>query len=521
MRYLFLDFLLDTDQFQLRRGDEYIAAEPQVIELLILLLEQRERMVSKEEIYDRIWKGRIVSEAALSSRIKSLRQLLGDDGRTQSVIKTVHRKGFRFVAPVQRDESAEHKSESSIAPAPSPVPPPNNKPTIAVLPFTNLSQQPEQDYLADGISGDIIAHLAKHRWINVVARNTTFGLRGQNLSLEELAQQLNTDYVVEGSVQRAGNRVRVTTHLMDAHSGHQLWADRYDREIEDIFALQDEITETLVARLEPEIGYAERHKVVQNRPANLQAWDCYHLGTHHFFKFTGADNLEAQRLLRRSQELDPHFVDAFAWWAYAVILGMVYWDVKPTQDMLDAALVASQRALNLDPQNATFYALKARVLLARREYDNAITGNQMAIELNPTFAAAHCGLGDSLAYEGRYEEAMECFNRAIALSPNDPQLWAFLTYGALALLFKGDYQQALQWTERASQIPNCQYWTLSHKVVALVELDRLSEAQAQLRQLQKQLPEFTLPFVAEKLFYLKRSEQIEGYLSALQKAGLS
>ena len=516
MRYLFLDFLLDTDQFQLHRGTERIAAEPQVIELLILLLEQRERMVSKEEIYESIWKDRIVSDAALSSRIKTLRQLLGDDGRTQAVIKTVHRKGFRFVAPVQCNELKGNESKQKDTPTAR-----NNKPTIAVLPFANLSQQPQQDYLADGISGDIIAHLAKHRWINVVARNTTFGVRGHNLSLTQLARQLNTNYVVEGSVQRAGNRVRVTTHLMDAHSGHQLWADRYDREIEDIFALQDEITETLVARLEPEIGYAERHKVVQNRPANLQAWDCYHLGTHHFFKFTGNDNLEAQRLLKRSQELDPHFGDAFAWWAYAVILGMVYWDVKPTQDMLDAALAASERALDLDPQNATFYALKARVLLARREYDSAITGNQMAIELNPTFAAAHCGLGDSLAYEGRYEEAMECFNRAIALSPNDPQLWAFLTYGALALLFKGDYQLALQWTERASQIPNCQYWTLSHKIVALVELERLAEAQTQLRQLQKQLPEFSLPFVEEKLFYLKRSEQIEGYLGALQKAGLS
>lgn len=520
MRYHFLEFLLDTDRFELYRNETRLAAEPQVIELLTLLLEQRQRMVSKDEIYGCIWKGRIVSEAALSSRIKSLRQLLGDNGRSQAVIKTVHRKGFRFVAEVRCDESDAAPPEINLPSAEADIGSRNQKPTIAILPLANLSRQPEQDYLADGISGDIIAHLSRHRWINVVARNTTFGLRQQNLSLADLAAQLGTDYVVEGSVQRAANRVRVTVHLMDAHSGHQLWADRYDRELEDIFELQDEITETLVARLEPEIGYAERHRVMQNRPANLQAWDCYHLGIHHFFKFTGADNLEAQRLLLRSQELDPQFGDAFAWWAYALVLGMVYWDVKPTQATLDAALSACEQALMLDPQNATFYALKARVMLARREYDGAITGNRMAIELNPTFAAAHCGLGDSLAYEGHYDEAVECFTRAIALSPNDPQLWAFLTYGALALLFKGDYELALQWTERASHIPNCQYWTLSHKVVALVQLGRSGEARRLLAHIQRQLPDFSLTFVEEKLFYLKRPEQINGYLQALRKAGL-
>lgn len=531
MRYQFLNFILDTEQFELFRDGQSLPAEPQVIELLILLLENNDRMLSKEEIHNVIWNNRVVSEAALSSRVKSLRQLLGDNGRTQSVIKTVHRKGFRFVAPVSviSDVDSGNADPSPVSEASVvmvPVPPvsewrPSTRPTIAVLPFSNLSQQPDQDYLADGISGDIIAYLAKHRWMKVVARNTTFGLRSQRLSLPELAATLETDYVVEGSVQRVGNRVRVTAHLMDVHSGHQLWSDRYDREIEDIFALQDEITETLVARLEPEIGYAERHRIVQNRPANLQAWDCYHLGIHHFFKFTGDDNREAQHLLQRSQELDPNFGDAFSWWAYAVILGMVYWDVEPTQETLDAALTACDRALDLDPQNATFFALKARVLLARREYDGAITGNQMAIELNPTFAAAHCGLGDSLAYEGRYEEAIECFNRAIALSPNDPQLWAFLTYGALALLFKGDYEQALQWTERASQIPNCQYWTLAHKVVALVKLGRTETAKQQLEQLQSQVPEFCLQFVKEKLFYLKNEDQISGYVEALSDAGLS
>lgn len=526
MQYKFNEFTLDTAQFELSQDGKRLHSEPQVIELLTLLIENSDRVVTKEEINETVWRGRVVSDASLSSRIKSLRRLLGDDAKNQSYIRTVHKKGFQFIAPLQVEEGKDglqnQVATSSLVEVSKEVDSPMHptRPAVAVLPFTNLSDCADQEYFSDGITADIITHLSKHRWIDVTARNTTFGYKGKSIDVRLLGKELNVDYVVEGSVQRSGNHIRVSAHLIDATKGHYLWADRYDGEIEDIFTLQDAITEKIVARIEPEIGFAERNRVVHSRPANLKAWDYYHLGIHHFFKFTGPDNQEAQRLLKLSQEQDDHFGEAFSWWAYAVILGMVYWDTPPTQELMDEALSACDTALSLDGQNASFHALKARILLARCEYDAALAENEIAIQLNPTFAAAHCGLGDSLAYEGRYEEAMSCFEKSIELSPNDPQLWAFFTYGALALLFQKDFEKALQWLDKATTIPNYQYWTTAHKVVALTCLGKMDEAARNVSKLLQQNPGFCLSFAKEKLFYLKKADQIDLYIDSLKKAGI-
>ena len=523
MVFQFESFELDTDRFELRQGDVAVAVEPQVLTLLILLVENRDRMVSKDEIHDIVWDGRIVSEAALSSRVRSARQAIGDGGRAQRLIKTVHGKGFRFVGDVV--ESAASKGlkpqkamRDSVEATGSRD---ASRPVVGILPFANLSGDPAQEYFSDAITADIIANLSKHRWLEVISRNTTFGYKGVAVDIPELSEKLKMTYAVEGSVLRSGPRVRVNVQLIDAPSGRCLWSDRYDRELEDIFELQDEITQRIAARLESEIGFAERKKVQRANRPDLQAWDCYHLGVAQFFKFTAEGNLEAQRLLQRSRELDPQFGEAHAWWAYAVILGMVYWDTDPEETLLDEALEATRTALELDDRNAVFYALKARVQLARGEYASAIVENETAISLNPSFAAAHCGLADSLAYDARYEESLDGFQKAIDLSPNDPQRWAFLTYGALALLFKGDYERALDWTERASAIPNCQYWTVAHQAVALARLDRVNEAKRAVERLKKEKPGFSIEFARRKLFFVKRPEQIEGYLNGLAVAGVA
>jgi adenylate cyclase len=531
MRFQFDDFTLDTDRFELARAGTVIRAEPQVIELLALLVENSQRMVSKDEINDKVWRGRVVSESALSSRIKTARQLLDDDGRLQRYIRTVHKRGFRFVGDAKVAGAERPAAQVPVAPelghevsgnASSPVGTlVTARSAVAVLPMVNLSQDPAQDYFADGVTTDIISRLSRYRWLDLIARNTAFGYKGKSFDVRDLRAALAVDYVVEGTVQRGGERVRIGVQLIDARTGHSLWSERYNRGLADIFELQDEITETIVARLEPEIGFAERNRVVHSRPANLHAWDCYHLGTFHFFKFTGPDNREAQRLLLQCQKIDPLLGDAYAWWAYAAVLGMVYWDTPATQNNLDDALRACETALLLDPRNATFLALRARVRLARREYGMAIADNEQALRQNPSLAAAHCGLGDSLAYETRYEEAVGRFERAIALSPNDPQLWAFLTYGALALIFKGDFARAVEWTERASGIPNCQYWTTAHKAAALALLGRADEARRATAQLLQQVPDFTCAFARGKLFYLKEPRQIELYLDGLRQAGVS
>lgn len=519
MLFQFDDFTFDGTALELSRAGDRLHTEPQVLELLKLLLSNRDRTVSRDEINKVVWRGRPVSDSALNSRVKTLRQLLGDDGRQQRLIQTVHKRGFRFVGPsVTANATPKDTVQPDTTNAPQRRAP---RPAVLVLPLVNLSHDASQEYLVDGITTDIMGYLGKHRWLNVVPRNTAFGFKGQTIDLQAIGASLGVGYVLEGSAQREGQQIRVNVNLVEAGSGQSLWTERFDRNFSDIFQLQDDITGRIVGRLVPEIGYAEQNRVLASRPANLEAWDSYHLGMYHFFKFTGEDNRSAQAMFQRSCEMDDRFGDAWAWWAYAVVLGMVYWDTPPTQGRLDEALNACERAISIDRRNATFHALKARVLLARGEYDRAVDENSKAIEINPTLAVAYCALGDSLAYGGRYEEAMDFFEKSIDLSPNDPQLWAFYTYGALALLFDRQFDPALRWLDRAREIPNYQYWTTAHRVVALGHLGRITEAEAAWNELRHDVPDFSIEFARQKLFYLRDPGQVELYLDGLRAAGVA
>jgi TolB-like protein len=500
---------LDLDRFELRRDGELVALEPQAMRILIELINHRDRVVTKTELLDTVWGDRFVSESALTTQIKELRRAVGDTGREQQIVKTVHGRGYMFIAPVDEE-----------VPPPAAQPVERRNPILAVLPFTNLTAEPGQGHVAEGLTHDIITALSKHRWLRVLTRATTASFAGQPDAAARLHAELDVDYVVDGTVRVGAGRLRVTTNLTDMNEGVGRWAERYDRTMDDLFDVLDEITDVIAATVEPEVGYAERERVRRRPRTDLRTWDLFHLGIAHFFRFTAEDNLEAQRLLARCRELDPAFGDADAWWAYATVLGMVYWDTAPNAEALDAALAATQRALQTDDHNAVFHMLRGRVQLARREYASALVENRRAIELNPTFAAAYCGLGDSLCYEGRYDEAIAHFARSVALGAHDPQRWAFLSYGALALIFAGRYDEAVEWADQAASLPNCQYWTTAHRVVALTKLGRRDEADATVRALLHQCPEFSLDFARRKLFYLKRPEQLELYLGGLAEAGL-
>jgi TolB-like protein len=499
---------LDLDRFELRRGGEPVALEPQAMRILVELINHRDRVVPKTELLDSVWGDRFVSESALTTQIKELRRAVGDTGRDQRIVKTVHGRGYIFVAPVEDD----HATPTPVAERLNPV--------LAVLPFAELAAEPGQSHVAEGLTHDIITALSKHRWLRVLARATTASYADQPEPAARLHEDLGVDYVVDGTVRRSPGRLRVTASLTDASVGVCRWAERYDRTIDDLFDVLDDITARIVATVEPEVGNAERDRVRHRGTTDLRAWDLYHLGIAHVFRFTAADNLEAQRLLDRSRQLDPGFGDAHAWWAYATVLGMVYWDTEPDPDALDTALAATQRALETDDRNAVFHMLRGRVQLARREYGSALVENRRAVELNPTFAAAYCGLGDSLCYEGRYDEAIAQFARSVELGAHDPQRWAFLSYGALTLLFAGRYDEALDWADQAASLPNCQYWTTAHRVVALARLERRAEAAAAVRVLLAQCPGFSVEYARRKLFYLKRPEQLELYLGGLTEAGV-
>jgi class 3 adenylate cyclase/TolB-like protein len=518
----FREFELDTALFELRQNGERVSVEPQVFDLLVFLARNGRRTVTREEIFTAIWGDRVVSDAALSSQIKAARRAVGDDGSSQHTIATVHGRGFRFVAPIDGAAARGAPPDDAGRAAPPPAAGETaRKPSVAVLPFLNLNQDPSEDVFADGIAEDITTALAKNRWLTVIARNPAFAFRGSKEGIRAIGQKLDADYLVTGSVRKAGTRFRITVQVADSESEQSVWSERFDRDKVDIFDLQDEISELVAARIEAELGLSEQKKAERRPRKNLGAWDLYQLGTAEFYKFTPAANVKAQELLRQAIALDPGLASAHARLAYAIVLSMVYFDAPPEPARMDEALAAAERAIQLDDQDANGYFTLGRVRLARCEYDLAIDALEQALALNPCLAVAYCGLGDSLAYEGRLEQAIEQFEHAVRLSPHDPFRWGFFSYRSLAHLFRGEFQEAAAWARRAVQVPNAQYWARAHLVAALGHLGDAQQTESAVKDLLQVKSEFSIDFARRHLFYIKRPDQIEIYLAGLRKAGLS
>lgn len=263
----FNEFELDTGHFQLRRDGEVIAVTPQVFDLIAYLARNAGKTVTREEMFSTIWHDRVVSESALSSQIKAARKALGDDGAKQHIIATVHGRGFRFVPSIKTGAPASETTEASSGEAqPSPPHVLATRPSVAVLPFINMNRDPDEDYLADGIAEDVITALSRHRWLSVIARNPSSTFRNSNEGNRVIGEKLGADYLISGSVRRAGTRVRITVQLIDSSSEHNLWSERFDRDMVDIFSLQDEISVMVAARIESELGLSEQHKANRTPP---------------------------------------------------------------------------------------------------------------------------------------------------------------------------------------------------------------------------------------------------------------
>ncbi|MBX3498066.1 MAG: winged helix-turn-helix domain-containing protein [Alphaproteobacteria bacterium] len=515
----FDEFELDVSLFQLRKAGARVAVEPQVFDLLVFLARNRDRIVAKDEVFAAIWGDRIVSDAALSSQIKAARRALGDDGASQRMIATVHGRGFRFIPEVRSAPVGEVSAqpESRVEETLDAI---RQRPSVVVLPFTNLNSDASEDYLADGITEDIITALAKNRWLTVVARNPAFAFRNSGDSIRTIGKKLEADYVVTGSMRKAGDRYRATIQVVDAETEHSIWSERFDSSAADIFDLQDEISELVASRLEAELGLSEQRKAERKPRKNLGAWDLYQLGCAEFYKFTPEANRRSQELLRESIRLDPAFPGAHARLAYAIILSMVYFDAPSEAAAMDEALAAARRAVELDDQDAQGFCFLGRVHLARQEYDQALAALEHALRLNPCLAVSYCALADSLTYEGRLDEAITNFEVAIRLSPHDPFRWAFYSYRSLAHIFRGEHEAAVNWARRAVQVPNAQYWATAHLVAALGHLGDRSQIERAVADLRRIKPGFSVAFAKEHLFYLKRTEQLETYLDGLRKAGV-
>jgi tetratricopeptide (TPR) repeat protein len=354
----------------------------------------------------------------------------------------------------------------------------------------------------------------------VIARNSSFTFKGAGGDVRQAGLTFGSEYMVEGSVRKIGQRVRVTAQLMETEGGRQLWAERYDRDLQDLFALQDEITTTIAARIEPEIGAAERLRVERKAVPALHAWDLFRLGTKHFYKSTAADNLEAQRLFRRAIELDPGLADAHGYLSYAIILSMTYFEAEPDEERLNDAVAIGKKGVELDDQDGLIRFMYGRALLATHAYGDALTELETAVELNPCLALSYCGLGDSLTYEGRLSEAIPYFQRAIDLSPYDPLRWAFYSYRSLAHIFGREFELACEWAQKATRVPNAHYWAFAHRVSALGHLQRPDDLRAAVSELLQLKQDFSCGFARKRLFYVKNPDQLELYLDGLRKAGI-
>ena len=414
------------------------------------------------------------------------------------------------------DAAADPMPGSAAAEGALPLP---DKPSIAVLPFVNMSGDPEQEYFSDGITEDIITELSRFRSLFVIARNSAFSFKGQSIEVKEIGRKLGVRYVVEGSVRRAGNRVRVTAQLIDAIADTHLWAEHYDRDLDDIFAVQDEVTHAIVTAIEPTLGSAERDRAHRKPTENLDAWESYQRGLWNLYRFAVQENTEAQSFFRRAIELDPNFAPAHAGLAYAIYLSFMLGFRADRVPALDEARAAARRALTLDGDDALAHAMVGRVHLMVGEHDAAISACETAVSLNPNLAMSHYSLGAALIYDGRFEEGFAAVDEAIRLSPRDPMLWFFLTVKASGSIAMGRYEACLDLARAAQRQSNAAVWAYLCEVVALVQLDRMEEAKQALEHVRAIKPDFDPNFVASTL-QQARAVGHELYFDALKKLGL-
>ncbi|MEL6204224.1 MAG: BTAD domain-containing putative transcriptional regulator [Pseudomonadota bacterium] len=392
--------------------------------------------------------------------------------------------------------------------------------SVTVVPFGVLAPDPEQSMLVEGLASDVSANLSRFSWLDVKAGMESRGTRLTSAEMSVLGDQLGLDYVVHGSLRVMGNRIRLTMQLAEPRTARYVWVARYDREAEDLFDLQDELAETIAASVEAELerlaGRSSRNVAFED----MGAWECYHRGLAIQYEFNAETNAEAQKHFRRAIELDPNFGLSYARLSYAIVISVIYFEAEDIDGLLDTALEMAREAARLDPGDAVVRFALGRVYLARGDYERSIADLRTAVDLNPGMAQAHCGLGDSMAYSGQLSDAMACFNEAVRISPSDPYRWAFLGYGAMALLFQGKYEEAAAWAAEAEAMPNSHYWATAIRASALAHMGRTEDATRAVEMLRRARPGITADFVRSRLFYLRNPAQLEAYVSGLQMAGL-
>jgi len=470
MIYRFESFELDPARIELRAGGTVRPVEPQVFALLSFLVEHHERFVSKDEILEKVWDGRIVSDAAIASRIKSARKALGDDGKAQRFIRTLHGQGFRFVASVRIErEAAEVEAPPLIAATPSDSSPPANpaaaersQPSIAILPFHLIGDAGGLSGVADAIPHDLIAELARLRWLFVTARGSSFRLRDPNPDVREAGRLLGVRYCLTGVVLAAARRLDITTELADTASGEVIWGDCVTGSSDDVHALRDELRAKLLAALEIHVPLHEAAHARLAVTENLDAWSAYHLGIQHVYRFNRKDNLVAADLFQRAVRLDPGFARAHAGLSFVHFQTAFLHQRDDIAAEIRLARDCAQRGLELDPLDPFVNFTMGRSFWLEGDLERGLTWLERATGLSPNYAQGIYARAWTESLSGRQLAAREHVDFAMRLSPLDPLYYGMLGTRAFSHMAAAEYGEAATWAERAARSPG------AHVLIAMI-----------------------------------------------------
>jgi TolB-like protein len=525
MPFVFGDCVLDPDRRELTRGSAVIPIGPQVFDLLLYLVENRERVVSRDNLLGAVWGGRIVSESTLASHVNAVRKAIGDSGTEQRLVRTVARKGFRFVGDVEEaptsDDADSLKAEIAIldeASAHTLALP--EKPSIAVLPFLNLSGDPAQDYFIDGVVEDIVSALSRIRWLFVIARNSSFTYKGRAVDVKQVGRELGVRYVLEGSMRKAANRVRITGQLIDATTGAHVWAERFEGTLDDIFELQDQISASVVGAIARQLELAEIERAKRKPTDSLDAYDYYLRGRANLNPGTRESIDEGLPLFTKAIELDPDYAAAYAMAAWCHFWRKVNgWMTDRPREIAEGTRLA-RRAVELGRDDAVALTRGGHALAHFvGDLDMSIALVDRALALDPNLAAAWF-LGGFLRTErGDPDSAIDHFSRAMRFSPLDPEMFRMQAGMALAHLFAGRFDAASSWAEKAyRELPS--FLMVVGIIAASHALaGRSDEAQRAMSHLRQLDPTFHVSSLTDWL-PIRRPADLATFAEGLRRAGL-
>jgi TolB-like protein len=478
-RFAFGPFVLDMQRETLVRDGQSIAVGHKGLALLHALVQAPTQTLSKSELMEAAWAGTVVEESNLSVQIAALRKLLGPGLDGREWITTVPRIGYKFIGDVQMlNQSTAIKRVLGIDPV-------ADRPSIVVLPLANVSGDKEQEYLADGLTEDIITALTRFRWFRVIGRNSSFVYKGRSVDSKQVAAELGVQYVMEGSVRRSGEHVRISIQLVDAASARQIWAEQYAMELAEIFAVQDAVAERVAGAIEPELLKTQSLPAGPRHSGNVTAWDLVRQGTWHFHHVGRETHFKARELFRRACELDAELAEAHIWLARVSAGVVAYGWSEAAEDDIREGLDAALKAIQLDEKNPySHYALAISSAYANAP-EQAVLAAEKAIEVSPSFALGHLVLGLAQLFRGFASKAIQPLERGLTLSVYDPQNFAWYNLLALAHLFAGQPEPALAAAIKAQKVRPAWRPTIETLACCYASLGRVEEAQSCVMQIRK------------------------------------